>query len=651
MPKTKATALYLSHFELREAPFKITPTTEFFYGGGQRGEILHALLYAIDVGEGIMAVTGEVGSGKTMLLRTMLDKLQDGVDIIYIANPSLSGREILYNICEELGLQAAANRPDTVRLLQNTLVERHAAGRRVIAFIDEAQAMPDESLEEIRLLSNLETSRDKLLQIVLFGQPEFEDKLSQQKLRQLRERITVWLKLKPFGRDDVREYIATRLRAAGHNGAQLFNDEACSLIATVSQGLSRRINVLADKSLLSAYERNALSVNYADARRAVRDVNFGKMRYRTEQSKRLSRQLTIGVAAAAALLLAVAAGVRLHGGGAVTPAPAEEVEVAVVATAAAVVEPLPSAATVSAAPAHEEVVDVTEVAPAAEENDAVAAPQEEEVMQEAMQHASVAEQIMWQEEEEVIDDTEEGQVALAATVPAAAPAAPAPVAEAVLAKPSVVVHTVIHTVVQTVQPPRLQEDAGTGGREEMLAAISELSRGEAAFNGEQFAEQIAENAEQHTDEPPQTQGGGNNWQQTQTAALPPGLVDNARWEWMPASSYLRGRLNATQTWLQEEGDSDAYTVRLITVSQERAVFLERFLRYFYDFYPIRNTMVYPLRLQRGDMFVVTFGIYPSRNEAEVFIRNVPYYFTGGKPFAQKLSTSLAEARQAWGDSQ
>ena len=305
---------YLSYFGLREAPFKILPTTEFFYGGGRRGEILNALLYAINVGEGIMMVTGEVGSGKTMLLRTLLEKLEDNTQVIYITNPSLSGREILYNICEELGLKAEENRSDTVRLLQNYLIDARTRGNRVVAFIDEAQAMPDESLEEIRLLSNLETSRDKLLQILLFGQPELEDKISRQEMRQLRERITVKLQLQPFGKDDVREYITTRLHAAGYNGDPIFNRDACRLIAVVSQGLSRRINVLADKAMLSAYSRSALKVGLVDVKRAAKDVNFGKMRYRSEQSRRVSKQLTIGITVAACVLLFIVANVRYYGG-------------------------------------------------------------------------------------------------------------------------------------------------------------------------------------------------------------------------------------------------------------------------------------------------------------------------------------------------
>ena len=303
--------LYLKHFGMHEAPFRITPTTEFFYGGGRRGEILHALQYAIEVGEGIMMITGEVGSGKTMLLRTLSEKLPPEVELVYIANPSFSGRAILYNICEELELDIDIDRPDAVRRLQKYLIERHAQGKRVVALIDEAQAMPDESLEEIRLLSNLETGRNKLLQIAMFGQPELLDKLSRQNMRQLRERITVSLNLEPFSRDDIREYISTRLHASGYNGSELFSKDGCHLLAVVSQGLSRRINVLADKALLSAFERGHDKVTYDDVRRAVRDAKFGKMRYRSEQARRFSRHLTAGIAVTACIVLTIAISSRL----------------------------------------------------------------------------------------------------------------------------------------------------------------------------------------------------------------------------------------------------------------------------------------------------------------------------------------------------
>ncbi|MCH9704554.1 MAG: AAA family ATPase [Proteobacteria bacterium] len=592
MSDQKTAVLYLDHFGLREAPFKITPTTEFFYGGGQRGEILHALLYAIEVGEGIMSVTGEVGSGKTMLLRTLIEKLPDHIDIIYIANPSLSGSELLYNICEELGLQASKNRPDTVRMLQSHLIAQHGKDRRVIAFIDEAQAMPDESLEEIRLLSNLETSRDKLLQIVLFGQPEFEEKLKKQNMRQLRERITVALKLKPFGRDDVREYIATRLRAAGYNGAQMFANDACRMIALISQGLSRRINVLADKAMLSAYERSSLIVNYADARRAMRDINFGKMRYRSEQSRHMSKQLTIGIAAAATLLLVIAASVRLYSGGNDIPPTAEnDIPVQI----------------------EEEIIANTEYKP----TDNATALIDSEIIEVEGQEIYISNgEAVYR-----VNIDEEAQTAAAAV--------------------QVIQSVVLQTV--TVQAPATARQP-TNDRQALLSAISDINRGVVSFNGEQLAAQLGENAEAHG-ETPQVQGGGNSWQEV--AAAPPSFADNKRWSWMPASSYLRNRLNATETWLQTIKNSNSYTARLLTVSQERAVFLEKFLRYFSDFYPIRNVMIYPLQLEGGDKFVVTFGVYNTRNDAEVFLSNIPYYFTGGRPFPQQLSTSVAETQHAW----
>ena len=121
------------------------------------------------------------------------------------------------------------------------------------------------------------------------------------------------------------------------------------------------------------------------------------------------------------------------------------------------------------------------------------------------------------------------------------------------------------------------------------------------------------------------------------------VIDNPKWHWMPKSSYLRGRLNVTQTWLTKEAKSDSYTARLITVSQKRGVFLERFLRHFADFYPLRNVMVYPMRLKNGDKFVLTFGVYATRADAEVFLANVPSYFVGGRPFAQPITASIAEA--------
>ncbi len=270
--------LYLDHFLLDEPPFRITPTTEFFFRGGIRGEVLDALVYALNNNGGILAVTGEVGTGKTMMCRTLMEALDDDVNIVYIANPSLSGREILYNITEELGLEPDQDKPNLVRQLQNYLIDQYGKKIKVIVFIDEAQAMPDESLEEIRLLSNLESSRDKLMQIVMFGQPEFTEKITQKNMRQLRERITSHFDLKPFGSEDVLRYIQSRMLSAGYKGNKpIFTQEACQLIWQVSEGILRRVNILADKSLLAAFARGDRNVTDRHVQIAARDAGYKKL--------------------------------------------------------------------------------------------------------------------------------------------------------------------------------------------------------------------------------------------------------------------------------------------------------------------------------------------------------------------------------------
>ena len=614
---TSAQHLYLEHFGLKEAPFKITPTTEFFYSGGKRGEILHALQYAINVGEGIIMITGEVGSGKTMMLRALMQKLDDNIDIIYITNPSLSGREILYHICEDLGLHAdPAHRSDTVRLLQNELIERHGENRKVIAFIDEAQAMPDESLEEVRLLSNLETSRDKLLQIALFGQPELEDKISNQNMRQLRERITVKLKLHPFGRDDVREYIATRLRAAGYNGAPIFSKDACRLIANISQGLSRRINVLADKALLSASARGSLTVNYDDARRAVKDVNFGKMQYRAEKSRHLSKRLTSWTAVAACAVLALAVVAYYFN----QSSPAAVAAVETVKTAA----------------------------PTAPGNVATADPIADNLYgNDGNGGISPATQIG--DNDNNIDNSDNFNVDSDNTYAASATVTPEVAMETALQQSQVVVMTqtvIVQNVVVTATSPAraaTPQLSQTQKRQQIIAAIK--THDNASLTGDELARQLRQNAEPQADAP-QARGGNDTWHNSSsdlaTAATATANGDN-RWNWMPQVSYLRNRLNATQVYLAGNGGSRQYTARLLTVAQSRAVFLEKLLRYFADFYPIRNVMIYPIRLDNGDKFVVTYGIYESREDADVFITNIPYYFTGGRPYSQQLTDSLKES--------
>ncbi|MDI6745997.1 MAG: AAA family ATPase [Rhodocyclaceae bacterium] len=271
--------MYLEHYGLSEAPFRITPHTDFFFTGANRGATLEALLYAITHDEGIVKVSGEVGSGKTMLCRVLMERLPENVVTIYLANPSLSREDILYALADELDIAVPENsRANTVmRALQEKLVSLYATGKQVVVLIDEAHAMPNETLEEIRLLSNLESNRHKLLQLVLFGQPEINEALARTDMRQLRERITHNFGLEPLVRDDIAQYLDFRMRAAGYRGPSIFAQAAIRLIAEASVGLTRRINILADKALLAAFAAGGHQVGAKEVKAAIRDSEFATL--------------------------------------------------------------------------------------------------------------------------------------------------------------------------------------------------------------------------------------------------------------------------------------------------------------------------------------------------------------------------------------
>jgi len=270
--------MYYSHFGLAQAPFKITPNTDFFFSGGNRGPILEAMVYAISNGEGIVKVTGEVGSGKTMLCNMLATRLPAHIETVYLANPSVTPEEILHAIAFELqlGLDRNASRLEVMQALHEHLLKRHADGKRVVVFVEESQSMPLATLEEIRLLSNLETRNDKLLQIVLFGQPELDDNLRQPNIRQLRERITHSFHLEPFDADDIREYLMFRMRAAGYHGPDLFSTAVVKRMARASGGLTRRVNLIADKALLAAFSENTHTIRPKHVDAAVRDSEFSR---------------------------------------------------------------------------------------------------------------------------------------------------------------------------------------------------------------------------------------------------------------------------------------------------------------------------------------------------------------------------------------
>jgi MSHA biogenesis protein MshM len=271
--------MYYEFFGLTHAPFKITPDTDVFFEGGNRGAILEALIYAITHGEGIIKVTGEVGSGKTMLCRVLQTRLPRNVETVYLANPSVSAEEILHAIAFEmqLGVPKDASRLEVMHALNDYLVERHSQRRQVVVFVEESQGMPITTLEEIRLLSNLETKQDKLLQIVLFGQPELDENLRQQNIRQLRERITHSFSLMPLDDEDVRAYLTFRLQAAGYHGPDLFSRRVIAYMTRACDGLTRRLNLVADKALLAAFAEGTHNVSLDHVKAAVRDSEFSNV--------------------------------------------------------------------------------------------------------------------------------------------------------------------------------------------------------------------------------------------------------------------------------------------------------------------------------------------------------------------------------------
>jgi len=306
-------ALYLEHFGLSEPPFRITPHTDFFFDGADRGATLEALVYAILHDEGIVKVSGEVGSGKTMLCRVLMERLPAHVETIYLATPSLARDEILHAIADDLDLKLPDGRMTVaLRELQEALIRLYAAGRRVVILVDEAHVMPEETLEQVRLLANLESNRHKLLQIVLFGQPELDATLAKPSLRQLRDRVTNSFRMRPLSEHEVAKYLSFRMRAAGYRGPEVFAPRAIGLISRASHGLNRRINILADKSLLAAYSENAHAVTERQVRAAIADAEFAAVRKPARP---------VALAVGLALALGLLAGVAIHWSWSSKPAP------------------------------------------------------------------------------------------------------------------------------------------------------------------------------------------------------------------------------------------------------------------------------------------------------------------------------------------
>ncbi len=266
--------MYLDHFGLSELPFGITPDTSYTVVTRSHQEALNTLLVALGSGEGFIKITGEVGTGKTLLCRRLLQALPAGSVSAYLPNPYLAPRTLLLALAEELGVDIGID-SDDYHLLQRvnrTLLAHAAADRRVVVCIDEAQAMPLETLESLRLLSNLETEKRKLLQIVLFGQPELDRKLADSSVRQLLQRIAFHYRLDGLGRQEVANYLAHRLRVAGYRGEAVFGASAVRCLHRASRGTPRLLNILAHKALLAVYGEGRHAVRPAHVRRAVADT-------------------------------------------------------------------------------------------------------------------------------------------------------------------------------------------------------------------------------------------------------------------------------------------------------------------------------------------------------------------------------------------
>ncbi len=293
--------MYLTHFGLSAAPFALTPDTAFAFSSRAQREALDTLVLAIDGGEGFIKITGEVGTGKTLLCRRFLahaatlgetqaglpaeavpaearsgkaGSAKAGCRTAYIPNPCLSPRTLLLAVARELKIRVVNVNSDSevLETLNRSLLRLAARGSRVVVCLDEAQAMPVETLEALRLVSNLETEKRKLVQVVLFGQPELDRKLARNDLRQLRTRIAFHYELSALSSAETEVYLAHRLRVAGHRGSALFPAEVARTVHDYAQGVPRLINIIAHKSLLLAYGQGSERASVRQVRAAAKDT-------------------------------------------------------------------------------------------------------------------------------------------------------------------------------------------------------------------------------------------------------------------------------------------------------------------------------------------------------------------------------------------
>lgn len=266
--------MYLKYFNLSEQPFAITPDPRFLYMSARHREALAHLLYGFGDAGGFVQLTGEVGTGKTTICRCLLEQVPDNVDVALVLNPKVTAQELLATICDELGIRHTgddASIKTLIDLLNSYLLDAHARGRRTVLIIDEAQNLSADVLEQVRLLTNLETATQKLLQIILIGQPELRDQLAREDMRQLSQRITARYHLEPISCDETSSYIRHRLQICGTEHT-LFTPRAMQRIHKLSEGIPRLINVLCDRALLGTYVEGKDIVDHAVVNKASSEV-------------------------------------------------------------------------------------------------------------------------------------------------------------------------------------------------------------------------------------------------------------------------------------------------------------------------------------------------------------------------------------------
>ncbi|QYK08738.1 ExeA family protein [Shewanella mangrovisoli] len=302
--------MYLKHFGLSQTPFSLTPNTGFFFGLSPHVEALQVLQTALQTGEGFIKVTGEVGTGKTLICRKLINELPQGFHCAYLPNPYLTPAELRWAVANELGLKYTSeiDQQQLTGLIQQQLLALSAHGHAIVLVLDEAQALPDESLEALRLFTNLETESRKLLQVVLFGQPELDERLKRQAFRQLRQRITFSYSLRPLTWDETDAYIRYRLAVAGYAGQALFGPKLTRKIAEASRGIPRLINILAHKALMLSFGEGATQVRMAHIKGAIQDTEDA-----SRGSQRWPAYMAIAlIACAAAIGALLISGVNLQ---------------------------------------------------------------------------------------------------------------------------------------------------------------------------------------------------------------------------------------------------------------------------------------------------------------------------------------------------